>query len=163
MLVDSWADLETVAASNAARQRVAHFLGGRGHSRAFAERIGAVDRNPAFCALEALEHEVAIDYKIAHEREFCKGLEADRFREIVHERGAGLARLAVDEHRARPANFLEAIRVVAYGRGFFAFAGVGLFSNIAEALNHVHVRAVAKFVFFPANGFVGALLPLDPD
>ncbi len=114
-------------------------------------------------ALQALEHEIAIDYEIAHEREFCEGLEANRLREIVDERGAGLAGLAVDEHRASAANFFEAIRVVAYGRGFLAFARVGLFGDIAEALNHVHVRAIAQFVFFPANGFVGALLALDSD
>ena len=47
--------------------------------------------------------------KVAHEREFCEGLEADRFREIIYEREAGLAGLAVNQHGGGAANSLPAL------------------------------------------------------
>ena len=56
MFVYLRADLQAIAAGDAAGERVAFFLQGWRHARTFAQRIGAVDRDPAMRALQAFEH-----------------------------------------------------------------------------------------------------------
>ena len=59
----------------------------------------------------------AVDLQIAHQRKLRERLDLDGLLEIVDQRGAGHARLAVDAHRAGAADLLQAIGVVGDGRG----------------------------------------------
>ena len=112
MLVYLRAYFQAIAAGDTARKRVALFLDFGSHARAFAEVVGAVDGDPGLHALETFEHELAIDGKIAHDGKFGHGLDAYGLFELIDQRGAGHAGLAVDEHGAGAADFFQAIRIV---------------------------------------------------
>src|SRR5450432_1588667 len=157
------ANFQAVAAGDALREGVADFLGFGRDARAGAEVVGAVDRNPALGAFQIFEHGAAIDLQVAHQRKLGERLEADGLFEIVDERGASLAGLAIDDHGASAADFFEAVGVVGDRGGFFAVAGEWVLGDVAQADDHVHVRAVTEFVFLPVHGFIGALLAFDAD
>ena len=93
----------------------------------------------------------------------CHRLDADRLFELIDQRGAGHACFAVDEHGAGAADFFEAVGIVGDRRGFFAVAGDGIFGDVAQADDDVHRGAPGEREFFPARGFVWALLALDAE
>ena len=155
------ANFQAVAAADALRQGVAHFLRLRRHARAGADVVRAIDGNPAFGALQIFEHGAAIDLQVADQRKFGQRLQANRFFQFVDQRSAGLARLAVDQHGAGAANFFQAVRVVGDRGGFLAVPGERMLGDVAQADDYVHVRAVAEFVLFPMHGFVETLLAFD--
>src|SRR5260370_28713263 len=68
MLIHLWANFQAVSATDAVRKRIALFLNFGRHARAFAKIVSAVDGNPGLHALEAFEHELAIDGEITHQR-----------------------------------------------------------------------------------------------
>ncbi len=99
------------------RERVVGFLLLREDARAGAEVVGAVDGNPGLDGLEVFEEHGAVDLEIADQRELGERLDLDGLLEIVDQRGAGHAGLAVDAHGAGAADLFEAIGVVGDGRG----------------------------------------------
>src|SRR2546425_2202246 len=152
VLVDLRADFETVSAGNATRERISLLLRHRRHARSFAEIVSAVNRDPRLDALEALKHERAVDCEVAHHGKLREWLEPDGLRKRIHERGACHSRLAIDQHGARAAHFLEAIRFVGDGCSFLAIARDGILSDIAQADDDVHGGAAVE----------GGLLPAPP-
>ena len=117
----------------------------------------------ALTRLRTFEHELAIDGEIADDREFGHGLDADGLFELIDQRGAGHAGFAVDEHGAGAADFFEAIRIVGDRSGCLAVASDGIFADVAQADDHVHVGAPVEAEFFPVRGFFGRGLALDAD
>src|ERR1700676_2802604 len=141
------ADFEAEATGHAAGERVTLFLDFGGDAGAFAEAIGAVDRDPGFYALERVEHELAIYGEVADDWEFRHGLDCDGLRELIDEGGAGHFDFAIDDHGAGAADFFEAVGVVGDGRGSFAVAGDGIFGDVAETDDDVHRRTPAEGEF----------------
>src|SRR5690348_15819204 len=104
ILIELWANFHTAAAGNAPRQRVSLLLLFHGHTRARAEVVGAVYRNPGLHALEVLKENTTIDREVANKGELREGFDGDGLIEIVHQRRTCHASLAIDEHGARAAN-----------------------------------------------------------
>lgn len=140
VLVPFRANLEAIPTGDASGKRVARFLQPGSHFRAFAERVGAVNRDPALCALKILKHLRTIYNKISHERKFCQRFDAGQLLESTHKRGASLARLAIDQHRKSATDFLEAAGFIADGRRFAAFARAGFFGDVPQAGDDIQVR-----------------------
>src|SRR6266702_636334 len=101
--------LEAASAADAVRQRIAFLLNFRRYARAFAEIVSAVNGNPRFHALQAFEHELAIDGELAHQGKFRERRDAVGPLELIHVSRAGHAGFAVDKHGARTANLLKAV------------------------------------------------------
>jgi len=155
------ADFEAEAAGHAAGERVTFFLDFRGDAGTFAEAVGAVNGDPGLHALEGIEHELAIDSEVAHDRELGHRLDGDWLRELIHEGRAGHFDLAVDDHGAGAADFFEAVGVVGDGGGFFAVAGDGIFGDVTETDDDVHGGAPAEGEFFPVGGLAWGGLAFD--
>ena len=77
---------------------------------------------------------------------------------MVHQRGTGHSRLAIDEHGARTANFLQAIRVVGDWGRRFAVTGHGIARNLHHGGNHVHSPMPGELKLLPARLGVGRIL-----
>jgi len=106
------ANLQAISAADAARERIGFFLRFGSYARTFAEIVAAVDGNPGLDALQALEHELTIDGEIPHDGKFRHRFDADRLFKLVDQGRARHARFTVDQHRARTANFFQAVRIV---------------------------------------------------
>ena len=131
--------------------------------------MGAVEVDPGLHPLQVLEHPRAVDDEVAHHRELRHRLEGDRLavrRDLIDERGARLADLAVDEHRARAADLLEARRTPRRpARPSFRPPCRGAFCISMSALMHVHLRLVGDLELLPARrvfGPIGPVLPSHP-
>jgi len=157
------ANFEAIAAGDAARHGVADLLLLGRHARAGSDGVRAVDGYPALHALQIFEHDGAVHLQIADQREFRERLEANRLFEIVDERGAGLTRIAVDEHGAGAADFFKAIRVIGNRRGAAPRARDGFFGDVAQAGDDVEMRAVANFEFFPDDALLRSGLAFDAE
>src|SRR5256885_2896184 len=86
MLIHLWANLEAISARDAIRKRITFFLNFGRYARAYAEIVSAVDGNPGFHALEAFEHELAIDGEIAHQRKLGHRLDSNGLFELIDKR-----------------------------------------------------------------------------
>ena len=93
VFVELRADFHAAGAGDAVGERVIGFLLLREDTRAGAEIVGAVDRNPGFDAHQVFEENRAVDLEIADERKFGERLELNGLFEIVDQRGAGHAAL----------------------------------------------------------------------
>jgi hypothetical protein len=153
--------LETRTARDATGQRVTLFLDLRGDARAFAEIVGAVDGDPSFDALEGFEHELAIDGEVANDGKLGHRLDTNGLFELIDQSGAGHANLAIDNHRAGTADFLEAIGFVRDRSGLFAVASHGILGDVAKTDDDIHGRTPVEGELFPVRGLVGRLLAFD--
>src|SRR3984957_20885025 len=77
VLVHLRANFQTISAGDAARKRISLLLRLGSHARTFAEIVAAVDGNPGFDALQAFEHELAIDGEITNHGKFRHRLDTD--------------------------------------------------------------------------------------
>ncbi|CDN41770.1 hypothetical protein BN871_AL_00170 [Paenibacillus sp. P22] len=157
-VVDVRASLEADAASHALGQLVSPLALRLGHPWSRTEIVGAVDRNPCLDALEGIEHALAVDDEVAHDRERAHRSDAYRLLQLVDQGAARLARLAVDDHGAGSAYFLEAVRLPAYrsrGRavGFYRVA-----LDFHQGADDVHVRAVRNLKLFGIRSRIRRIL-----
>ena len=111
------ADFHAAGAGDAIGERVVGFLLLREDARAGAEIVGAVDGNPGLDGHQVVEENGAVDLQIADQRKLGERLDADGLLEIVDQRRAGHAGLAVDAHGAGAADLFKAIGVVGDGGG----------------------------------------------
>ena len=169
LLIELRANFHAAAARNATRERVGGFLLLHGHARTGAEVICAVHWHPRLHTLEIFKQDAAIGGEIADDGKLREWLEPDRLFEFVHQRGAGHARFAINEHGARPANFFKTIGLVSNGCGRLAVASDRIGGDLHERGDDVHAGLVDKLELFPArlvagrslaanfeeNGFVG--------
>src|SRR5260370_40986052 len=86
MFIHLRANFQAVPASDAVRKRIALFLNFGRHARAFAKIVSAVDGNPRLHALEAFEHELAVDGEIAHQRKLGHRLDSNGLLELIPKR-----------------------------------------------------------------------------
>src|SRR5258707_343998 len=159
MLVHLRTNLEAVPARDAIRKRIAPFLNFGRYARAFAKTVSAIDGNPGLHALQAFKHELAIHGEIAHQRKLGHRLDSNRLFELVDKRRTRHARLAINQHRAGPADLFEAIRIVGNGRGLLTVARDGILSDVPQANDDVHGRPPLERKFFPARRFRRSRLP----
>src|SRR5258706_9683546 len=152
---------QAIAAGNAGGEFVCLFLGFRRDARAFAKIVSPVDRNPRLDALQAFEHELAIDGEVAHDWKFRHRLKPDGLFQLVDQRGAGHARLSIDQHGAGAADFFQAIGIVGDGSGLFSAASDGIFRDVAQTDDYVHCGAPGQREFFPVRRALRAHLPLN--
>ena len=88
-------------------------------------------------------------------------LELDGLIEFIDQRGARLARAAVDDHRADAANLFETIHVPRRRRRLLALPGDRILANLHQARDHVEVLAVRNLELFPTRGRVGIVAAFD--
>src|SRR6266851_7742953 len=155
--------LEASATGDASREGIGLLLVVGRHAGAFAQVVSAVNRHPGLHPLQIFKHDRAVHREIANHRELRHRLEANGLHKLVHQSRAGHARLGVDQHGARPADFLQAVRLVGYRCGLFPVAGDGMFGDVAQTDDHVHVRAPSELELLPARTRLRAGLPLHPD
>jgi len=161
--VDLRTDFQARAARDTTRKWVTLFLDFGGDTGAFAEIIGAVDRNPGFDALEGFEHELAIDGEIADDGKFGQRLNADGLFELIDKGRTGHANPTIDDHGAGTADFLQAVGFVGDGSGLFAVTSDGIFGDVAKTDDDIHGRTPLEGEFLPVSGLVGRLLAFDFD
>src|SRR6267378_2094474 len=157
------ANFQAVSATDAIRKRVALLLNLRRDARPFAQIVSPVDRNPRLHALQAFEHHLPVNGKIAHQGEFRHRRDSNGLVELVHQRGTGHASLPVDEHGARAANFFQAIRIVGDGRGLFAVACHGVLGDVPQTNDDVHGRPPLQRKLFPVRWLLRPRLPFHLD
>jgi hypothetical protein len=155
--------LHAATARDATRERVGRLLRFGRLTRAGAEVVGAVDRNPRFDLFQVLEEHAAVDGEIAHDGELREWLELDGLIEMIEQRRAGHPSFAIDDHGARAAHFFEAIRVVGDGRSLLAVTRDGIGRDVHERRSDVHVRPVSDFELLPGRGGVRGELAFDLD
>src|ERR1700689_5417995 len=161
VFIELWAGFHATGAGDAAGDRISLLLFFGRHARAGAEVVSAVDGNPGFDDFKIFEDHAAVGRQIAHDGELGKWFELYRLFEIVDQSGASHARASVDEHGARAADFLEAIRVVGDGRGRLAVASDGVGGDLHERGYHVHARMPGELKLFPVGIGSGVVLALD--
>src|ERR1700674_2879617 len=160
MAIHLRADLEAVPASDAIRKRIAFFLNFRRYARAFAEIVSAIDGNPRLHALEALKHKLAVDREVAHQRKLGHRLDSNWLLKLIHQRRTSHARFSIDQHRARSADLLQALRIVGDRCGLLAVAHHGILRDIAQANDDIHRGPPLERKFLPTRGFFRPGLPL---
>src|SRR5437879_2212218 len=159
VLIHLRANLQAVPASDAIRKRIALFLHFRRHARPFAEIVSAINRNPRLHALQALKHKLSVNREIAHQRKLRHRLDSNRLFELIHQRRTRHTRFSINQHRARPANLFQAIRIVGDWSGFFAIASNRVLGNVAQTNNHVHRRPPLESKFLPPRLLFRPRLP----
>ena len=107
--------------------------------------------------------ETFLDGEIAYDGELREGFEFYGLLKIVNQRGASHASAPVDQHGARAADFLKAIRVVGDGRCGLPLAGDGVGGDLHERGDHIHARMPGEFELFQIRLGRGSVLALDLD
>src|SRR6266852_8469305 len=145
------ANFQAVPTSDAVRKRVAFFLNFRGHARALAKIVSAIDGNPCLHAFQTLKHKLPIHREIAHQRKFRHRFDSNRLLKLIHKRRASHPRFPIDQHRARSANLLQAIRIVRNRGGLFTVARHGILRDVAQTNDYIHRRPPLERKFLPAR------------
>ena len=153
--------LHAAAARDAAGKGISLLLLFRGDTRAGAKIIGAIDRNPRFNGFKVFEDNTAIRGQVADDWELRERFKSYGLFEIVDQRRTSHARAPVDEHGARAAYFLEAIRVVSDRHSRLAVAGDGVRGNLHQRRDHIHAGMPGEFELFPVRLGSGGGLALD--
>jgi hypothetical protein len=83
------------------------------------------------------------------------------FEESVDEGRAALSNSAIDDHRARSADFFEATAVPSDWGDFFAVEGRRLCSDFLQDADDVHVRFIIDLVPFPIRRSAWTILTQD--
>ena len=131
-------------------------------ARAGAQIVCAVHGNPRFDAHQIFEEDTERStWRSRTSGNFGERLDLDWLLEIVNQRGAGHAGLAVDAHGAGAADLFEAIGVVGDGRGGAAFGGDGVRGDLHHGGDDVHALTPLEFEVFPYGGSIGSGLALD--
>src|SRR6266478_9621162 len=156
-----WTNFQTIAAGDAGGKLVRFFLSFRSDARPLAEIVSAVDGNPRFDAFQALKHELPVNSEIADYGKFRHRLQPNRLLQFINQRRTSHACFAVDEHRARAADFFQAIGVVRNWSGFFAVTGYGISRDVAQADDRVHRGPPGQREFFPVLRALRAYLSLN--
>ncbi len=122
----------------------------------------AVDRNPSLHAFQAFEHELPIDREIAHHREFRHRLDANRLLELIDQRGAGHGALPLISIAHEPQISSRQFESYEIGVVFLPSRVTG-FSAMSRRQMITFIEGRWKSEFFPARGFLRALLALDAE
>ena len=120
-----------------------------------------VHLDPAANALEALEHDRAVDEEIADNGERTSRLHTDRLREVVDQRAACLLRTAVNDHHARTANLLQAVALPDRGRNALAVNRHGILLDLHEGCDDVEAGTIVNFELLRVGILVRSILTLD--
>jgi hypothetical protein len=161
VLVELRADFHAAGAGDAVGERVIGFLLLGEDTWAGAEIVGAIDGDPCFDAHEVLKEYGAVDLEIADERELRQRRDLDGLFQILNQRRAGHAGLAVDEHGAGATNFFEAIGVVGDGSGVATLGGDGVCGDFHHGGDDVHAGTPLQLEVFPCRWRFRAGLALD--
>lgn len=161
------ARIDAAATTHAFAQRISDRLLGGGLPRAGSGVVVAIDRDPGFDPLQvvkqprAIDHQVAHDGKLGHRAEFNLGWFIGE--QLIDECRTGLPDLAVDDHRARAADFFETVAIPRDGRDAPAIGCLGIRRDLLQDANHVHVRFVGNLVSFPIASLARSILAQDTD
>jgi hypothetical protein len=161
------ARFQAAAAGHALGEWIGLLLDRRRDGRPSAVIVVAIDGDPAFDPLQGLEHSAAIDEQIADDWEFGGGAELDFlrvvFEQAIDEGRAGLADAAIDDHRACPAHFFQAVAVPGNRSDMLAICSGGHGGDLLQHADHVHVGFVRDAEALPIAGLGGPVLAEDAD
>ena len=125
----------------------------------------AVDRQPGPNLLQHGENPRAVDHQVAEHGNLVIGrssISPGRSRQqLIHQRGAGLADPAVDQHRAGAADLFQAVALPGHRRHLLAFGGHGPLGDLLQHADAVHVRLVLDAEPLPVALLPRAVLPQD--
>ena len=161
------AGIQAAATAHAFGKGISNLLISRALPRAGAHVDVTVDGNPGFDLLQGPEKAAAVNYQIADDGEFRHRLEFDFAgairQQLVHEGGAALPHLAVDDHRASAADFFQTVAIPGDRCDLFAVAGRGPGRNPLQHAYDIHIRLILHLVPFPVAGLARAVLPQYAD
>ena len=158
---DVRARLKAAPAGHAVRQLVAGLRCVRILDRRILVVPRTVDLDPAMDALEALEHNRAVDEEIADDGERTRRLYADRLREIVDQRAARLLCVTIDDHHACTADLLKAVALPDRGRNALAVDRHRVLLDLHEGRNDVETGTIVNLELLRIGVLVRSILTLD--
>ena len=142
-----------------------NLIGGLGRIRILDRRIldfpGSVHFHPALNALEALEHDGAVDQQVTDDREGTSRLQMNRLLKLIHQRAAGLPCLAIDDHHAGTAYLLQAVALPDDRSDFFTVHRDRILLNFHQGCNNVETRAIFYIELLRVRLFIRTVLALD--
>jgi hypothetical protein len=159
------AGIETAAAAHALGERIVLFLVGRADAWAGAHFVVTVGRNPGLHLRQRPEEAAPIDAQVADDWELRHRGQFDLARAIlqqpIDQGRARLPHLAVDDHRACAADFLQAVAVPGDGSDALAVGRRSLGGDLLQDADDVHLRLVLEAVPLPIAGLAGSVLAED--
>lgn len=156
---------QAATAAHALAERIGSLLFLRRLTRSRSDVVVTIDRNPSLHFFQSSKEAAAVDDQIANHRELGKRTKLDGrgmvCQEPIHKRRTSLPYATVNQHRARTADFLQAVGVVGNGRYELPVCSTRFGSDPLQHAGYVHRRLVSQSKRLPVARVNRPILPQD--